>query len=185
MISFTSRAVYGGPAPALPPGLRLVSGTRDIGSPRGACPRGPGPVSSSLAPALPLGLHPWSRGRGSPRPEPPGGASSLLSADAERAGPTSGPLPTPWSRPRLLPRGPSVPPPRRGPDLPVTLQHSFHLVLHCPCHGDFLAHSLCCAFSDFFPGPRRPRHCCVPSAPPRTVLAHNRCPIKVSRAKEP
>lgn len=88
--------------------------------------RGLGPISSSLAQALPLGLHPWEQGERVPSGQTPSwGASLLLSENAEQAGPASGPLPwlcwLPGAGPQLLPCCSSPSPPQRGPDRPVTL----------------------------------------------------------------
>lgn len=84
-----------GPRPLLP-GLCLVTGTRDISSPRRVCRPGswphflqPGPCPASWPPPLGTGLGGPLR----PNPlveEPP----CRLSANAEQAGPTS--RPSPW-----------------------------------------------------------------------------------------
>jgi hypothetical protein len=58
-------------APTPPLGLCLVTGTRNISCPGTVCLLGLGPISSSLARTLPLGLSPWEQGGAGRRPEAP------------------------------------------------------------------------------------------------------------------
>lgn len=95
--------------------------------------QGLGPISSSLALALPPGLSPWEQGRGSPHPGQMPSQRGLLVPPLQmrsQLGPTSGPLlllcRLPGARSPALPglhcgsfSGRSVSPPQTGlPDLP-------------------------------------------------------------------